>query len=541
MTTRIAIVSDLHGNSAATEAVLAAIDLEAPDAVSCLGDLVGYGAKPNETIALIRGRGIPTVMGNYDDGVGFDRDDCGCAYTDAGERERGQQSLLWTCAVTTPQHKAYLRTLLPEIRFEAEGTRFRLVHGSPRRMNEYLFEDRDPRSLARIAQNAEADVLVFGHTHQPWVREIAGVLFLNAGSVGKPKDGDPRAAWALLTVEPGRPVQIAIRRVPYDVASMATAIRATAGLPDQFAADIERGGTPSAAGHRAREAPRLRRGSESEGQRMEPHICVTCGAQFSATTEPPARCPICADERQYIGHEGQRWTTLAELGRDHRNQIAAIADGLTGIVTEPRFAIGQQAHLIATPAGNVLWNCISFIDDETVTEIERRGGLAAIAVSHPHFFTGVAAWSQAFGGAPIFLHADDQQWVTRPDDAIHFWQGETAQPLPGSGLTLIRCGGHFPGSCVLHWPHGGGGGALLTGDTIMVVSDRRWVSFMYSYPNLIPLAADAIRRIVAAVEPFQFDRIYGAWPESVVASDAKHAVRRSSQRYLDHIVASGPD
>jgi predicted phosphodiesterase len=154
MTAHIAIFSDLHGNSAATEAVLAAIDAEEPDAVYCLGDLVGYGAKPNETIAQIRKRGVPTIMGNYDDGVGFDRDDCGCAYKDPEEAARGQQSLVWTRAVTTEENKAYLRSLLPEIRFEAEGKRFRLVHGSPRRMNEYVFEDRDPRSLARIAQGA---------------------------------------------------------------------------------------------------------------------------------------------------------------------------------------------------------------------------------------------------------------------------------------------------------------------------------------------------------------------------------------------------
>ena len=242
MTTRIAIFSDLHGNSAATEAVLAAIDAEAPDAVYNLGDLVGYGARPNETIRLIRERAIPTIMGNYDDGVGFDRDDCGCAYTDKDEEARGQESLFWTRAVTTPENKAYLRTLLPEIRFEAEGKRFRLVHGSPRRMNEYLFADRDPRTLARIARGAEADVLVFGHTHKPWVREIENVLFINDGSVGKPKDGDPRAAWALLTVETGQPVRVAIRRVPYDVATMAAAIRAAAGLPDHFARDIETGG-----------------------------------------------------------------------------------------------------------------------------------------------------------------------------------------------------------------------------------------------------------------------------------------------------------
>lgn len=242
MTTRIAILSDMHGNCAATEAVLAAIAAEAPDAVYCLGDLVGYGARPNETVALMRERGIPTVMGNYDDGVGFDRDDCGCAYKDKDEEARGQHSLMWTRSVTTRDNKAYLRSLLPEIRFNAEGKRFRLVHGSPRRMNEYLFEDRDPRSLERIAAGADADVLVFGHTHKPWVREIGSVLFINTGSVGKPKDGDPRAAWALLTVEPDSPLQVEIRREPYDVAGMAVAIRAADGLPDHFAGDIETGG-----------------------------------------------------------------------------------------------------------------------------------------------------------------------------------------------------------------------------------------------------------------------------------------------------------
>jgi glyoxylase-like metal-dependent hydrolase (beta-lactamase superfamily II) len=268
---------------------------------------------------------------------------------------------------------------------------------------------------------------------------------------------------------------------------------------------------------------------------MDYPICATCGAQYATAGEPPETCRICADERQYTGFQGQRWTSLEDLRRDHRNQLAPIEPGLTGIVTDPKFAIGQQAHLIATPAGNLLWNCISSIDDETVAAIERLGGLAAIAISHPHFFTGVVEWSQAFGGVPIFIHADDRTWVTRPDPAMHFWEGETAQPLPGSDLTLIRCGGHFPGSCALHWPAGADGrGALLTGDTIMVVSDRRWVSFMYSYPNLIPLAAAAVRRIVAAVEPYRFDRIYSSWPDSIVAADGKDAVRRSAERYISH-------
>lgn len=238
----IAILSDLHGNSAATAATLAAIEEVVADAVYCLGDLVGYGPRPNETIALIRDRGIPTIVGNYDDGVGFDRDDCGCAYKDDGERERGQQSLMWTRSVTTDDNKVFLRSLPFDIRFEVDGKRVRLVHGSPRRINEYLFEDRDERSLERIAQGAEADVLVFGHTHKPWQREIASVRMINAGSVGKPKDGDPRACWVLLSFEPTHPLHVEFRRVPYDIATMAAEIRAIEGLPDHFARDIETGG-----------------------------------------------------------------------------------------------------------------------------------------------------------------------------------------------------------------------------------------------------------------------------------------------------------
>ncbi len=240
--TKIALLSDLHGNSAATRAVLVDIDAHDPDEVICLGDLVGYGARPNETIDLVRDRSIPTIMGNYDDGVGFDRDDCGCAYRDDSERERGQQSLMWTRSVVMDNRKAYLRSFAPELRREANGVRIRLVHGSPRRMNEYLFADRDPASLARIARSADCDVLTFGHTHVPWTREIEGVRFINTGSVGKPKDGDPRAAWVLLEVAPDGTVTTELHRVEYNVAAMAAAIRETDGLPDHYARDLETGG-----------------------------------------------------------------------------------------------------------------------------------------------------------------------------------------------------------------------------------------------------------------------------------------------------------
>jgi hypothetical protein len=266
---------------------------------------------------------------------------------------------------------------------------------------------------------------------------------------------------------------------------------------------------------------------------MENYICITCGTQYPASSAAPTDCPICQDDRQYINQNGQQWTTLADLRHDHANELNEIDSGITAIRTTPGFAIAQQAQLIQTPAGNVLWDCISFLDDPTIAEVRQRGGIAAIAISHPHFYSSMIEWSHAFD-APIYLHADNRPWVMRPDEAIKFWEGDTYDLLPG--LTLVRCGGHFPGSSALHWAEGAGGkGALFPADTINVVADRRYVSFMYSYPNQIPLNARTVRGIVAAVEPYTFDRIYGSWPGSIVAEDAKAAVRRSADRYIEHI------
>lgn len=182
-------------------------------------------------------------MGNYDDGVGFDRDECGCAYRDPVERERGDRSFNWTKAHVTRDNKAFLRTLLKELRIEADGKRVLLVHGSPRKINEYLFEDRPLSSFQRLAASSNADVIVFGHTHRPYTKLVDNVLFVNAGSVGKPKDGDWRACYAILDLSAAESVQFV--RLPYDVATVASAIRASE-LPDEFALDIERGGSPAA-------------------------------------------------------------------------------------------------------------------------------------------------------------------------------------------------------------------------------------------------------------------------------------------------------
>ena len=269
---------------------------------------------------------------------------------------------------------------------------------------------------------------------------------------------------------------------------------------------------------------------------MDHFICVTCGTQYPASATPPAGCPICLDDRQYIRLGGQEWASLAALrdGGQYTNSIQEVAPSITGIVTQPRFAIGQQAHLIQTPHGNGLWDCISYLDDATVLAVRERGGLAAIAISHPHFFSSMIAWSEVFDNAPIWLHADFAPWVVRPDPAIHYWSGETHELAPG--VTLIRCGGHFPGSTVLHWADGAEGkGALFTGDTITVVADRRWVSFMYSYPNEIPTDERTVRRILSAVEPYPFDILYGGWRDDIVAPGAKAAVARSAERYIRHL------
>ncbi len=268
------------------------------------------------------------------------------------------------------------------------------------------------------------------------------------------------------------------------------------------------------------------------------YICQTCGTQFPPAAHPPSSCPICEDERQYVGWQGQQWTTLQALQQDHHNVIRAVEPGLTGIGTSPSFSIGQRALLVQTPAGNVLWDCITLIDQATIAEVKALGGISAIAISHPHYYSSMIEWSRAFD-APIYLHAADREWVVRPDPALIFWDGET-QAL-ADGLTLVRCGGHFAGGTVLHWPAGAGGrGALLTGDIINVVQDRRYVSFMYSFPNLIPLSPAAVRRVVAAVEPFAYDRIYSAWWDKVTVEDAKRAVHRSADRYIALIEQDEP-
>jgi len=258
-------------------------------------------------------------------------------------------------------------------------------------------------------------------------------------------------------------------------------------------------------------------------------VCATCGTQFAETEVEPPECPICTDARQYVPEEGQRWTTLEELREGHRNEVRA-DDEPTGIGTEPWFAIGQRALLVPFGESSLLWDCVHLLDDAAAREVERRGGLAGVALSHPHYYTGMVEWAHRFD-CPVYIHAADERWIMRPDPAIELWEGE-AKEL-GHGLTLLRCGGHFAGGTVLHWAGASSGrGALLSGDIVQVIPDRSHVSFMYSYPNLIPLPAPAVRKIEQTLEPYDFETLYGAWWGRVVRGDAKAVVQRSAERYV---------
>jgi hypothetical protein len=259
-------------------------------------------------------------------------------------------------------------------------------------------------------------------------------------------------------------------------------------------------------------------------------ICVTCGIQYADSgSQPPERCVICEDERQYVGPSGQRWTTLEELRETHHNQFRRYEDDLVGIGSHPGFAIGQRALLVQSPSGNVLWDCVTLLDEFTERTVRQMGGIGAIAVSHPHYYSAVVEWAAAFD-APVYLHAADRQWVTRPSPSIVHWEGDQLELH--DGMRLVNAGGHFAGGTVLHVPAlAGGRGALLAGDILQVIPDRAFVGFMYSYPNLIPLPVAAVRRIGAAVARLAFDRIYGAWWELVIPAGAKAVVERSVDRY----------
>ena len=266
---------------------------------------------------------------------------------------------------------------------------------------------------------------------------------------------------------------------------------------------------------------------------MPAYICTACGTQYPPDEQPPQTCLICDDERQFVPPAGQGWTTLEKLCIGHANAYREHERDLIGIGTQPAFAIGQRALLVRTPHGNVLWDCIALLDAATITLIKALGGLKAIAISHPHFYTTMGEWARAFD-APVYLNAADRAWIMRPHPGVTFWDEATFNLLPG--LTLIRCGGHFAGGSALHWAAGADGrGVLLTSDMATVNTDRKSFTFMRSYPNMIPLSGRQVEAIGAALAPFAFDRVYSHFFDRVIHADAKAALHHSVQRYVGAI------
>ncbi len=264
-------------------------------------------------------------------------------------------------------------------------------------------------------------------------------------------------------------------------------------------------------------------------------ICETCGTQFNESDRAPTACPICEDDRQYVGWEGQRWTTPEALRARHTLRIAEDA-GLLGLDITPSFAIPQRALLLPTDAGNILWECLSLVTDEAVATLKAHGGVDRIIISHPHFYSAMVDWSEALGGVPIMLHASDREWVMRDSPNIQFWHGDTLKL--SNDVTLLRCGGHFPGSTALHWRAGAGRkSALFPGDALQVAADRQHVSFMYSYPNYIPMHVADVRAMQHLLHDYAFDNVYGFSRGRNIMGGGRAAVDRSMQRFFSAMAA----
>ena len=260
-------------------------------------------------------------------------------------------------------------------------------------------------------------------------------------------------------------------------------------------------------------------------------LCRTCAVEYPDTDEPPAVCPICSDDRQYVRPSGQQWTTLADLGNGRCGTVAEVEPGLHGVTIDPSVGIGQRALLVQTAAGNLLWDPTGYLDDGLVAAIEELGGLAAIASSHPHMFGVQVTWSHRFGRVPVYLQAADAEWLQREDPVVQTW-GEQAEVLPG--LTLHRIGGHFPGSAVAHFTGADGRGVLLTGDTVAGTPDEHWVSFLRSFPNKVPLSAAVVAKVADRVLALDFDRLYDNFGGQVLGA-AHSWVRRSADRYISWV------
>ena len=262
----------------------------------------------------------------------------------------------------------------------------------------------------------------------------------------------------------------------------------------------------------------------------EKKVCKACGTQFPASDETPTECPICLDDRQYVPESGQEWTTHDELKENFRVEIRQINERLFELKMYPEFAIAQRALLVVAPEGNILWDCIPLLDAPTVEFINSKGGLKAIAFSHPHFYSTMNDWAEVFD-CPVYIHEADERWIIDQGERVQLWSG--AEMHLWNEMKLINVGGHFPGSSILHVPFlGEGRGAILCGDTFVIAPSRRHLAAMHSYPNRIPLPVTEIRRIKDLMSDVSFDTIHAWHQTQSIESDAKSLLDASLARYI---------
>ena len=266
---------------------------------------------------------------------------------------------------------------------------------------------------------------------------------------------------------------------------------------------------------------------EIEGSEIA-NICKTCGTRYSPEIFNERECPVCLDDRQYLKEYGQKWISYHSLKQNHRVVINQLDENVFELTMQPSFAIGQKAHLLLTDFGNILWDCIPLFDETSASFILERGGLKAIAISHPHYYSLMVEWA-CFFNCPIYLHEDDRKWVMNPNDNIIFWKGERLNIF--RNVNVIRTGGHFPGSAVLHHQSSRNGGQLFTGDTLYLSRDKKHLTAMYSYPNFIPLSPKELNAILNSIGKLDFDSLFGAFEWQYILEGAKNILMNSMERH----------
>jgi hypothetical protein len=258
-------------------------------------------------------------------------------------------------------------------------------------------------------------------------------------------------------------------------------------------------------------------------------ICTSCGTQYADSDLPPSSCPICCADGDPVPEP--RWTTLDAMRPRYQNLVQRLEPDLFSVRSIPAFSSGRRALLLRSAHGNILWGCVTLIDQPTIRTLRALGGLAAIAVSHPRHFASMIEWSRAFGGVPVYVHATSHRWVMRSERVVRLWEGNALGLL--DEVTLIHVSTYNQGGTMLHWPAGaGGGGALLTGDVIQVLAQRQRVGFLSNPRDLVPRAAECVRRLVSAVEPMSFEAVHDALADGSIEHDARAIVLRSAASYV---------